>query len=68
MTIKIVEDGPDVTVTRSDYNRFAQEHRKAFQMYVGPIPTLEQYIRQRLQEQSDTKTHLLTEDQFNSIR
>ena len=56
MAIKIVEDGPDITLTQSQHNRFRQEYAKAFQMYSGPVPTFEEYVRSRLNEQ---KTHLL---------
>lgn len=56
MTIRIVEDGPDITLTRSQHNRLRQEYEKAFQMFIGHLPTFEEYVRSRLNEQ---KTHLL---------
>lgn len=61
MAIKIVEDGPDITVSRSEFNRFSQDYRKAFQMYAGAVPTLEEYIRGRLQEENNNRSRLITE-------
>jgi len=50
MSIKIVEDGPEVVLTRSEHTRLQHEYQKAFMMYSGPVPTFEEFVRQRLTE------------------
>jgi len=61
MGIKIVEDGPDITLTRSEHTRFMQEYQRAYQLYAGPVPTFEEFVRNRLNEQKAGKRDLLTE-------
>ena len=46
MAIHILPE-PDITISRSDFERYRYDYSKAFQYYVGPIPTLEEYIRSR---------------------
>lgn len=45
MTIKIISDSPDITLTESEYARLKQEYSKAFSMYYGPLPTFEEWVR-----------------------
>lgn len=65
--INIIEDGAPITLTRSEYNRYAQEYRKTYQYYSGVVPTIEEYIRGRLQEQNTNKANLLNEGNENPV-
>ena len=46
VAIKIIKS-PDVRVTTEDLSRYQHEYARSFTHYVGPIPTLEDFIRQR---------------------
>lgn len=45
MTIRIIADGPDITLTESEYARLQLEYEKAFMYYSGVPPTFEEWVR-----------------------
>jgi hypothetical protein len=47
MSIKIIKLESDVEVTEGELFRYEEEYRKAFAMYAGPRPSLEEFIRDR---------------------
>ena len=47
MTIRIIEDGPEIAMTRSEHNRLMAEYAEAFMFYAGTPPTFEDWVRQR---------------------
>ena len=49
MAIKIIDE-PDLHITKEEYERYAYEYQRSYMMYVGPVPSLETYIRQRKQK------------------
>lgn len=59
MAIKIIEDGPDITLTRSEYNRLYAEYSKAFMLYAGTPPTFEEWVRERLEARATRRCVLL---------
>lgn len=50
MAIKIVLDGPEITLTESEYWRYHAEYSRAFQHFAGVPPRFEEYVRRRIQE------------------
>lgn len=56
MTIRIIDETPDVYLTQDQYNRFLAEYQQAYMFYAGTPPTLESYIRRR---QSEKRAQLL---------
>jgi hypothetical protein len=52
MSIRIVKRPADVFVTEDELARYKEEHKKAFAMYAGTPPTLEEYIRQKQTEKT----------------
>lgn len=51
MSIKII-DQPDVHVTVNELHRYKHDYEKAYMFYAGPIPSLEEFIRQQKQRDS----------------
>jgi hypothetical protein len=47
MTIHIVDDAPDIYLTREQYNQLLAEYQKAFQFFSGTPPTFEHWVAQR---------------------
>jgi hypothetical protein len=45
MTIHIIDEQPDIYLTREQYHRLMQEYQKAFQFYSGIVPTFEDWVR-----------------------
>lgn len=52
MTIRIIEDGPDIILTRGEAERLRKEWQKVCQYNVEP-PTFEEFVRSR--KASETK-------------
>lgn len=48
MTIKIIEDGPDIFLTRSEEQHLRREWEKCCQYTVDP-PTFEEFVRSRVE-------------------
>ena len=46
MSIKIIPDGPEITLTESEYARLQAEYNQAFMFYAGIPPTFEEWVRQ----------------------
>lgn len=44
MTIKIVEDGPDIVLTRSEHRRYMEAYRNFCKFHVSP-PSFEEFVR-----------------------
>lgn len=47
MTIHIVDEQPDIYLTREQYERLQYEYQQAFTHYSGPVPSFETWVRQR---------------------
>lgn len=47
----IVAKEPDVYVTANEHSVYAFEYKRAFTHYAGPVPSFEEYIRQRQREE-----------------
>lgn len=47
----IVAKEPDVYVTANERAVYAFEYKRAFTHYAGPVPSFEEYIRQRQLEE-----------------
>lgn len=47
MSIKIIDDQPDIYLTQAEYDRLMYEYRHAFTHYAGPIPSFENWVRGR---------------------
>lgn len=47
MTIKIIPDGGEITLTESEYARLQQEYNQAFMFFAGTVPTFEEWVRQK---------------------
>lgn len=58
MTIKIVEDGPPITLTASQHARLRQEYSQCFQFYSGVPPTFEQWVRRKLDKSTSDSTNV----------
>lgn len=54
MSIRVVKQ-PDISVTESELRRYQDEYRRAYSMYAGTPPTLEEYIRIRQREKEDRR-------------
>lgn len=52
MTIKVIDEKPDVHVTASQLRRYKDEYAKAYSHYAGTPPTLEEFIRRRQSDSS----------------
>lgn len=50
MTIRIIPDGEDITLTESEHRRYMAEYEKAFSMFAGIRPSFEEYVRRRIHE------------------
>lgn len=48
MTIHIIDDSPDIYLSRGDYARYRQEYERAMMFYAGPHITFEEWVRQRM--------------------
>ncbi len=46
MAIRIINE-PDVYLTETELSRLRYEYQKAYQYYVGPVPTFEQFVRKQ---------------------
>lgn len=44
--IKIKRE-PDIELTESEYNKLSHEYQTAFTMHSGPVPTFEEFVRQK---------------------
>ena len=51
MSIKIIEDGPEIVLTQSEYARLAREYKRAVMMMVDP-PTFEEWVRRHRKERT----------------
>lgn len=47
MAIKIIDESPDIHLTRSEYNRLRHEYDQAMQYYAGPRIDFEDWVAQR---------------------
>lgn len=47
MAIKIVDNGPDITLTPGEYSRLAEEYSRAFSFHCGPKPTFEEWVHNK---------------------
>lgn len=51
MTIKVIKE-PDVYLTEAELRRLRYEYDRAFSYYSGPVPSFEEFVRTR--QQNDT--------------
>lgn len=49
----VVTKEPDIHVSEGDLNRFRQKYQKAFSMYCGEQPTLEEFIKREIAERKE---------------
>lgn len=47
MAIKIIPDGPDISLTENEAAKLLAEYRQAFMFYAGTPPTFESWVRTR---------------------
>lgn len=52
MSIKIVEDGPEIILSKSEYERLLQEFTKSMMYYAGPLISFETWLRRRNMERA----------------
>lgn len=64
MAIKIVEDGPELTLTRSEHSRLLDEYQRQYMFYAGIVPTFEEWVRAKKGSVNEVTTSkgLLRED------
>lgn len=51
MSIKIIDDGPEIVLTQSEHERLLSEYQKAMQYYAGPYISFETWVRTKLQRE-----------------
>ena len=50
MTIHIVDEKPDIYLTRDQYDRLLAEYNQAFMFYSGTPPSFESWVRSKQQQ------------------
>jgi len=53
MSIRVVDNEPDVTVTSDELARYKEEYSRAYMFYCGAPPSLETFIRNKKRAQKD---------------
>jgi hypothetical protein len=51
MAIKIIDDGPEIVITRSEHVRLSREYQQVTSFMVDP-PTFEDFVRSRAQSRA----------------
>lgn len=67
MAIKIIDKKPDIYITQVDYDRYSYDYENAYRHYAGKIPTLEEYIRRRIEDSSKQVPHGLQNNVHVSV-